>query len=76
MIREQQAGLAIPDEAIPHLVEGVKRWRAALVILEPWLAQQAPSLALHRTRHDIGSLRGFANYLEQQVIAQAQKPKP
>lgn len=69
MSQQQAAGLALPAEALAPLAAGVKAWRQALLVLEPWLDAQPPSLAAHAMRRQIRAWQGVVTSVEQQVVA-------
>ena len=63
--------IAIPAEAAALLTQGVKAWRAALLVLEPYNASSESRLSnaeRGRLRIVMGSIKAMATAVEQQII--------
>lgn len=73
MQTQRAAKIALPDAAIDALADGVKGFRAALLVLEPWLETVPPGLAANHLRRQIGIWRGVVTHAEQQVLAHGEK---
>lgn len=69
MNMQRRERIALPVEAIGPLMEGVKSWREALLILEPWIETQPPSHAMSMLRRQVRAWRQTMTQLEQQVLA-------
>jgi len=69
MAQQVEAQLQLPAQALPALAEGVKAWRAALLILEPWVDAQARSVDQMRLKRLIWQWKQLVTLAEHQVIA-------
>lgn len=73
MQAQRAAKIALPDAAIDALADGVKGFRAALLVLDPWLDEQPDSFAANHIRRQLRIWHGMVTSAEQQVIAHGEK---
>lgn len=69
MNQQRRERVTLPSDAIAPMAAGVKSWREALLILEPWVDAQPPSHTMTLLRREVRALRQTVLHVEQQVLA-------